>query len=169
VPDLELRIGGVKLDRPSAWENARAYLSGDGGYGYPAYDAFDAGSGPWTLSDGDLLAPVLLNVRMQIPAFYALADARERLEGWLRQVPLDMRLIDAGPGEISVLGELFAVLDDRIAGVGGHDAGQDHAPQAPSVRAPVRLEHLAMLRRGTGRPRSAEQPAHMAGVLPAAW
>jgi hypothetical protein len=119
VASEELRIGGVDLDRRSAHEGAANYLSGEGGFGYPAYDAFDAGAGPWRLSDGDLLAPALLNVTVRIPAFYALIAARVELEAWLAKVPTDQRLLDAGPDELSLLGELFAVLDDGLTGVRG--------------------------------------------------
>jgi hypothetical protein len=115
----ELRIGGADVDREQARDKAQRYLSGQGGYGYPAYDAFDAGAGPWRLSDGDLLAPALLNVTVRVPAFYALAGARPRLESWLAEVPTDARLADAGPDELSLLGELFAIIDDGLPGTRG--------------------------------------------------
>lgn len=112
-------LGGLTIDRELARTEAAKYLSGTGGYGYPAYDAFEAGAGPDKLSDGDFLAPALLNVTVRIPAFYSLVAARDRLEAWLGRVPNDARLVDAGPEELELLGELFTVLDDGLPGVGG--------------------------------------------------
>lgn len=115
----ELRIGGVILDRSLAQDAARKYLSGSGGYSYPGYDAFDGGAGPWRLADGDLLAPALLNAGVRVPGFYALADARPKLEAWLSEVPTDLRLHEAGDRELAQLGELFALVDDGLPHVGG--------------------------------------------------
>lgn len=117
--DTELRVGGRSVDRLQARDLARRYLSGSGAFGYPAYDAFDAGAGPWRLSDGDLLAPALLNVTVRVPAFYALTDVRPRLELWLTQVPPDLKLTEAGPPGVPLLAELFALIDQGLPGVGG--------------------------------------------------
>lgn len=109
----------MTLDRTAARSDAEKYLAGTQPYGYPAYDAFEAGAGPWSLSDGDFLAPALLNVTVRVRAFYSLAAARGRLEAWLARVPSDARLIDASQDEVDLLGELFGVLDEGLPGVGG--------------------------------------------------
>lgn len=115
-----LRIGGVTVDRVQARADAKRYLSGQHASGYPAYDSFDAGAGPWRLSDGDLLAPALLNVTMRIPAFYALSAAKPRLEQWLRKAPVDARLVESGTEDLKLLADLFAIIDDgEVPGVGG--------------------------------------------------
>jgi hypothetical protein len=107
-----IRIGGVDIDRDRARNAAAQYLAAVGHrFGYPAYDAFDSGAGPFRVGDGDLLTPVLLNVPVSVKTFYSLTDLREQLDGWLLRVPADARLIDAGPAELALLGELFSVLD----------------------------------------------------------
>ncbi len=107
-----IRIGGVDIDRDRARAAAAQYLAAVGHrFGYPAYDGFESDSGPFRVGDGDLLTPVLLNVPVSVKTFYSLSDLRERLDAWLLRVPVDTRLIDAGPAELALLGDLFAVLD----------------------------------------------------------
>jgi Family of unknown function (DUF6308) len=106
-----VRIGGVEVDRALALESARGYLSRRDRFGYPAYDSFGSEGGPWRVSDADFVAPVLLNAEMNSRTFYALEGVREHLEQWLVGIPLDARLVEAGPAELAQLGELFSVLD----------------------------------------------------------
>ena len=106
-----LRIGGVDVDRGSALESARSYLRRRDRFGYPAYDSFGSEGGPWRISDADFVAPVLLNAEMNSRTFYALEGIRPHLERWLVDIPLDARLVEAGPVELAKLGDLFSVLD----------------------------------------------------------
>ncbi len=106
-----LRIGGVDVDRRSALESASSYLRRRDRFGYPAYDSFGSEGGPWRISDADFVAPVLLNAEMNSRTFYALEAIRPHLERWLVDVPLDARLVEAGPAELASLGDLFSVLD----------------------------------------------------------
>lgn len=106
-----LRIGGVELDHTLAMESARSYLSRRDRFGYPAYDSFGSEGGPWKVSDADFVAPVLLNAEMNSRTFYALEAIRPHLEHWLVTIPVDARLVEAGPAELDRLGELFSVLD----------------------------------------------------------
>lgn len=108
-----LRIGGVEVDRARALDSARSYLSRRDRFGYPAYDSFGSEGGPWQVSDADCVAPVLLNAEMNSRTFYALAAIRPHLERWLVDIPLDARLVEAGPAELDRLGELFSVLDSE--------------------------------------------------------
>lgn len=82
-------------------------------YAHPAYDAYDSGSGPFELNDGDLLAPVLLNAAPTVRAFYSLQRVRPRLVDALADVPVELTLADAvAAGTMPAqLGELVAVLD----------------------------------------------------------
>ena len=114
-----LQIGGVTLDRQDAFDAAKRYFDGTGASAYPAYDAYDGGAGPWRLSDGDLLAPVLLNVRTSITAYYSLTRIRPELERWLQGVPMDACLADADDASLRSLADLFVLLDDGLPGVGG--------------------------------------------------
>lgn len=114
-----LKIGGVALDRQEAFDAGKRYFDGTGAYAYPAYDAYDGGAGPWRLSDGDLLAPVLLNVRTSIAAYYSLTRVRPILEDWLQGVAVDACLADADDASLNRLGDLFSLLDEGLPGVGG--------------------------------------------------
>lgn len=105
-----LRIGGVEIDRTRALDSASSYLRRRDRFGYPAYDSFGS-DGPWLVSDADFVAPVLLNAEMNSRTFYALEAIRPHLERWLVDIPLDARLVEAGPTELAKLGELFSVLD----------------------------------------------------------
>ena len=106
-----LRVGGVEIDRALALDSAHSYLSRRDRFGYPAYDSFGSEGGPWQISDADFVAPVLLNAEMNSRTFYALAAIRPHLERWLVDVPQDARLVEAGPAELEMLGDLFSVLD----------------------------------------------------------
>jgi Family of unknown function (DUF6308) len=79
---------------------------------FPAFDHYAAESSPDQFSDGDLLAPVLLNVDISVRTFYALQAVRPRLEEALQRIPRDLPLEAAGPDRIRDLVEpLYAVLD----------------------------------------------------------
>ena len=88
-----VRVGAldVPLSEAAGW--VTAYFDADSNvkskepYAYPAYDDFTAGSGPDELNDGDLLSPVLLNVRASIEAFHGLQAIRENLQVGLARTP----------------------------------------------------------------------------------
>lgn len=108
---VQLSIGGVPVDADQALASAHSYLTRRDRFAYPAYDAFSTDGGWWRISDADLVAPVLLNAEMNSRVYYALEQLRPHLEQWLRDVPPDARLIEAGPTDLDRLGELFGVLD----------------------------------------------------------
>jgi len=125
----EVTVGSARLDPSVALGYATQYLAadhaerlerGDKPWAYPAYDAF-VGGDPMTISDADLLAPVLLNVRqLSLSAFYWLQLQRPQLHPLLAQIPLDATLEDARDDDLAVLGEMFSVLDGSVRhGVGG--------------------------------------------------
>jgi len=66
------------------------------------------------LVDGDLLAPVLLNVRqLSFTTYEELQEARPRLQSLLDRIPERQSLADAGRDDFELIGELFGVVDDR--------------------------------------------------------
>jgi len=79
-------------------------------YGYPWYDTYDTGDSP-LLVDGDLLAPVLLNVRPSIAAYRSLKGMTEQLNLILREIPTDSSLLTTE--DLSVIGRLYKPLDDE--------------------------------------------------------
>lgn len=107
-----VKIGGIVVDRGEALAHAQRYLTDGAGWAYPAYDAYERERAPGPLTDADLLAPVLLNVRrMKIKTYEALQAKRAELDEHLARVPAGLDLVDADAGDLAVLGDMFAVLD----------------------------------------------------------
>jgi hypothetical protein len=127
----DVRIGRVllSLERASAWirdyTNAARNVMSERPYAFPAYDYYDGGTAePDRITDGDLLAPGLLNVPVKIRSFYGLQRVRGRLEDALRHPILEQPLADVkDPEELRpAVRALYEVLDDpstRPWGVGG--------------------------------------------------
>ncbi|WP_133805758.1 DUF6308 family protein [Kribbella caucasensis] len=108
-----IRVGGALVKREQAIDWAREYLTGPAAWAYPAYDAYQARSGPYVIEDADLLAPVLLNVnRLTLKAYYGLQDQRDRLQDLLATIPHDAELISAEDDDLEAIRMLFGVLDD---------------------------------------------------------
>jgi len=117
----ELRIGNRKVKLNEAVEWVRAYTSEptdpNKPYGYPWYDTYDTGNS-LLLVDGDLLAPVLLNVRPTIAAYSSLKVMTGRLNSILETIPASASLLEIE--DLAIIGALFAPLDtDAAHGVGG--------------------------------------------------
>ncbi|WP_076263688.1 DUF6308 family protein [Intrasporangium flavum] len=127
----DVRIGRVviTLDTASAW--IRDYTNSAGNmvsarpFAFPAYDNYDGGTTePDRLTDGDLLAPGLLNVPVKIRSFYGLQRVRGQLEEALRHPILEEPLADVEDREElqQAVRGLYEVLDDPTSspwGVGG--------------------------------------------------
>jgi hypothetical protein len=103
VVEQEVRVGGRRIALVTATEWVAAYFDEKGNvaaaaakggkpYAYPVYDRMDTGSGPDQLNDGDLLAPVLLNVAPTIKAVFNLQAVRSGLEAVLARIPRDLTL-----------------------------------------------------------------------------
>lgn len=91
-------------------------------YAWPYYDRMDVGSGASELTDGELLAPVLLNVNPGIHGFASLQRIRPRLIELLKVVPEDIGLADEAVSEdvVDRVADLFSVLDSqKVLGVHG--------------------------------------------------
>src|SRR4051794_10190120 len=88
-----LQIGGRLLPRDGARDYATRYLTRGHGFAYPSYDGYqrDLATGP--LVDGDLLAPVLLNVRhLGVDTYEALRRRKASLQRTLDEIPVDLDL-----------------------------------------------------------------------------
>lgn len=130
----KVRVGGrsVALAEAVEWvtqyfdaERNRAAASAPKGrpYGFPLYDRMACGSAPDELNDGDLLAPVLLNVTPRLHAVFGLQEVRPALEAVLAEIPPDLTLQDAvaSGSHVDPMQHLGAVLDGPGSprGVGG--------------------------------------------------
>jgi hypothetical protein len=116
-----LRIGGRTVDRDAAFSYARRYLTEGRGWSYPSYDGYQTAGARGPLTDADLLAPILLNVRQfRITAYEALQGVRPRLTEALDAIPRELKLAEASDDDLTLLGDLFAPLSEpRIPGVRG--------------------------------------------------
>jgi Family of unknown function (DUF6308) len=117
----DIRVGHVQVPMATAtgwvrdYTNAEKNTTGSAPYAYPAYDRYSKVSNdPLLLTDGDFLAPVLLNVRLSIRSFYALQRSREVLEECLANEDLARPLAEIeDPDRIDAMVKpLYAVLDD---------------------------------------------------------
>jgi hypothetical protein len=115
----EVRVGGARVPVDTALTWARSYLQpGDGFWAYPAYDGYGEMSRTPQLTDADLLAPILLNVRMSLRAYSGLQQRRAELDAILTRIDPEMSLASASDADLQLIGNLFGVLDDsRIHGV----------------------------------------------------
>lgn len=115
-----LRVGGVTLAAEEALRRATRYVtSPPGAYAYPSYDTYQTDSGPATLADGDLLAPVLLNAAPTIEAYESLRTHRQILERALAALP-GRDLADATDGDLTLISDLYRPLNPPgLAGVQG--------------------------------------------------
>jgi hypothetical protein len=127
--DDHVRVGRVEIPLTTArtwvteYTNAAANQVSEAPYAFPAYDAYSGGTmDPRILTDGDLLAPVLLNVQVKIRTFYGLQRIREQLQEALGASVLDKPLAKGDPREVAAaVRALYGVLDAEDApwGVGG--------------------------------------------------
>lgn len=121
----EIKVGGVVVPLNTAKDWVRDYTSTQEPgaakpYSYPSYDHYQGGGRANELSDGDLLAPVLLNVmgNRTIRTFTSLQAIRRSLESALVNVPVGESLESMDSESASPLLEaLYALLDlpDRQA------------------------------------------------------
>jgi hypothetical protein len=116
-----VKVGQVEISLAKAVDWVRAYTdveantSGPAPYAFPAYDEYESETNePRRITDADLLAPVLLNVRLPIRSFYGLQLIRGHLEDGLANEDLLLPLAEIdGPKRIAAMvGPLYAVLDD---------------------------------------------------------
>ncbi|MGW1670629.1 DUF6308 family protein [Streptomyces sp. NPDC002324] len=129
-----LCVGGrsVVVDQATQWirqyfdaeANRAAAVAAKGRpYAFPAYDRMNTGSGPNELNDGDLLAPVLLNVAPKLHAVLNLQAVRPDLEAVLAAIPPRLTLQDAVASGVHTepLRRIGGLLDDPalLRGVGG--------------------------------------------------
>lgn len=115
-----IRLGGLEIPWVTALDRLREYTAeanrvSERPYAFPAYDRYGTDRDePDRLTDGDLMAPGLLNAPVNVRAFYGLQNVRSRLEESLNHPVLEMplaRIHDTAELDFAVRG-LYAVLDD---------------------------------------------------------
>ncbi len=157
-----LHVGGreVGVDQARRW--VHEYLNGQPGqYGYPSYDGYVTNDDPSSLCDGDLLAPVLLNVRARIDSFADLQAVRPQIEQDLAAVPVGVDLAGQGANEstLQAIGALYTVLDgdDRPRHVSGTTLAKVLHRKRPSLIPLYDEQVRRVYQDGPGAPISADR------------
>lgn len=121
-----VRVGQFPIELATAVDWVRAYTDAESNrtarkpFAYPAYDCFGRDSNhPGTLTDGDLLAPMLLNVGISIRSYYGLQLVRSQLESVLADDELAKDLAKLSDDTImATAAGIYKVLDEESAPFG---------------------------------------------------
>ncbi len=119
----EFKVGRVQVPLATALKWLAGYLNQELNetakkpFAYPAYDHYEPGAVDANeISDGDLLAPMLLNVKVSVRSLYALQAVRSKMEAALEKVKPETELAHARDDEVRALvGPLYAVLDPEMS------------------------------------------------------
>ena len=105
-------VGGATAPRDKVLEFAGRYLSGAGGWAYPAYDVYPGTPGA-LVGEADLLAVCLLNAGQNaIPTYYGLQGLMPAMNRALANPALTGNLGDAGSETLDAIADLFGILDE---------------------------------------------------------
>ena len=85
-------------------------------YSYPFYDEYETDP---SLVDGDLLAPVLLNVRLSLTGYVSLKGVRDQLGEILQSIPPNLTLEGATEEDLGSIVKLYEPLDSGLPDVRG--------------------------------------------------
>lgn len=108
-----LSVGGKKIVLAEAVKFARRYLSGEGNWAYPAYDAYPGHAGP-EVGRPDLLAVALLNAHQRpVQSYYGLESLLPLINDRLADPALSGTLADADQGTVDAIARLFGILDEQ--------------------------------------------------------
>lgn len=106
-----VKVGGVTKPADEVFTYARSYLSGEGGWAYPAYDAYPGSPGN-QVGEADLLAVSLLNAGQKAIATYTgLKKLIPAMNHALANEALTGTFEQAGPETISAIADIFGILD----------------------------------------------------------
>ena len=109
-------VGSKSIELGTPVERVVEYATSDD-YLFGSYDGYRTNDDPNVLADGDLLAPLLLNVQVSVRSYRKLQRWRPQLEEALAQLPA-VDLEDATDADIDKAAACFEVLDsERRMGV----------------------------------------------------
>ncbi|WP_218713018.1 DUF6308 family protein [Arthrobacter sp. BF1] len=109
----QLTVGGRKIPLDDAKAFARNYLSGEGNWAYPAYDAYPGHPGT-DVGHADLLAVALLNAHQRpLDSYYGLESLIPLINERLADPALQGSLADANAATLDAIARLFGVLDEK--------------------------------------------------------
>lgn len=109
---MNVTVGGATVPRDEVLEFAGRYLSGTGGWGYPAYDASPGTLGA-QVGEADLLAVCLLNAGQNpIPTYYGLQALMPAMNRALANPALTGNIRDANSETLDAIADLFGTLDE---------------------------------------------------------
>lgn len=107
-----VRVGGASRPWSEVEVHVKDYLSGTGGWAYPAYDTYPGTPGS-EVGEADLLAVCLLNAGQNpIPTYYGLQGLIPAMNNSLAKLPADETFAEASQETLSGIADLFGILDD---------------------------------------------------------
>lgn len=109
----QLTLGGRTMPLDEAKAFAQKYLSGEGNWAYPAYDAYPGHTGA-DVGRADLLAVALLNAHQRpVESYYGLESLMPLINERLIDPDLHGSLAGADQGTIDAIARLFGILDEK--------------------------------------------------------
>ncbi len=107
-------MGGIRVPRDEAFDPARRYLTDGSGWGYPAYERYEAPRALGPLTDADLLTQPLLNVKhFGLRVYESLQAVRPQLQESLDTIRPEASVLDATDDERESVRRMFALIDRR--------------------------------------------------------
>lgn len=108
-----VKVGGANCESEKVFAYAKDYLSGVGGWAYPAYDAYPGTPGSM-MGEADLLAVCLLNAGQNpIPTYYGLKKLIPAMNDVLARLPSDVTFAEGNPATLDIIADLFGILDEH--------------------------------------------------------
>lgn len=109
--DDMVKVGGARMPVGEVHAYAANYLSGNGEWAYPAYDAYEGTEGP-EIGDADLLVVSLLNAGQRaLPTYYGLKKLVPSMNEILAKPELEGTFADANAATLSAIADLFGIID----------------------------------------------------------
>jgi hypothetical protein len=100
------------VPRVEAFDHTRHYLTDGSGWGYPAYERYEASRALGPLTDADLLTPPLLNVQhFDLGVYESLQAVRPQLQESLERIRPAASVFDATADEREQVRRMFALID----------------------------------------------------------
>lgn len=164
-----ITVGNRSVAADAAVIYAQRYLQTPAEHwAYPAYDGYLQETATAALTEADLLAPVLLNVRhIDLRTYYGLLEELPRLQSLLDRLPAETTLAQASEQELALVGQLFSGIDEkRLHGASGTTLAKILHRKRPTL-IPLYDKHVgSCYQHGVGAPVPVERARRWDSFVP---